>query len=541
MVCARKGLPLSGRRVLVAIGESGNEEVPYISNGRGEVVLGKKEMGARIFVRQESSHESFRQQEFTVGSEDVFYLNFQWSQSAFLELLLPPFERRSPLLQEVLWVLDEKRSKIALSSGSSVAVEGFYAGDEVKVLSMSQGETSLWQGICAEGRNVVDLRDFKLDEVAEDESAPITLPDPPSPAESGGIRILWCNFLNRPIAGLKFGLNTSAGQREINHETDELGRKEVRDLAYGEYHLFTHWKNQDWLFPIQHERGIEEHELRLRRHWPWWIFMLGAAILLMTGLMFWRVPYRPEIRVVDASTWTAIPGAQVEYQNFDGQTVIASSNEAGLVQLNMGERPLYKKVFQINPELPAVARAEGFQENPSLLHYRTWYWTQDWPLAPLELEDELTSTPEEGIELNVGDVLSTGDRPWEDCRPQRAYCSGGDCIRVEVCSVEPIIVLIQKGAELVSHFAVLNGEVHTENLARGSYRMSVLSGVGWNYGSIPPVPIESGGCVLRGYFNDDVEVFKLDDLIDNSFGYCQGCGNCTDPVSNTRVDIQEIL
>lgn len=552
---AHSGKPLGGKRILIAIGDSKNEEVPYFTDDFGEVALGRKEKRANIFIRQDLQEGPSTQLSFEVGPDDPSVLEFPWRQEAYIRLLLPPSHTRSTELQEVFWENGQGiRSRLTLPLTEETQITGLNAEDNVRLFSLSKdGEKNLAQCICEEGENIIDLTQYELNQQPI-EDIPV-VPEPPQPdpepepvlSDSGRLRIVWNNFLKRPISSLSYGLHANSEERELNRSTNEEGIDEFEKLPFGEHHLYTRWKGQDWLIPIQHERGIEEHVLQLRRHWPWWIFILAGAILLLAVFMFWRVPYRPEVRLVDASTWAPLSSGLVEYQNFDGQIVSAEAGSDGLVQLNMGERPLYKKVFQLNPETPATARAAGYLDNPSSLHYRTWYWTQDWPLAPIYEEDlsdvpeEVPEVPEEGIVDDVSRVLSTGDRPWENCRPQRAPCSGFGCIDFTVCSVEPSIILVQKGSALVSHFAVLNGESHTERLAPGDYEVYRLAGNGWDFGSNPPVPAEPDGCSLRGYFNNDEKVTQFEDVLNASMTYCMGCGPCTDPLEDRPADIRDVL
>jgi hypothetical protein len=551
---AHSGIPLAGKRILVAIGGATNEEVPYFTDDFGEVALGRKEKGALVFIRKSQGKEPTKQSQYEVGSEDPSVLDFPWEQTAYLRLLLPPSNVRSADLDELLWESSQgNRSPLKLTQDEELLVKGLSADDEVRLFSLSKnGERELRSCVCVEGENVIDLKAFRVDEPdsiqPEEPKGPSPGDSGPVPPDSGRMRVVWNNFLRRPIASLNYGLHSTSEERELNRTTDEAGIDEVKELPFGNHHLYTRWKGQDWLIPIQHERGVEEHVIQLRRHWPWWIFILAGAILLLAVFMFWRVPYQPEVRLVDAATLAPIPSGSVEYQNFDGQIVEATAGDDGMVQLNMGERPLYKKVFQLNPETPATARAAGYQDNPSSLHYRTWYWTLDWPLAPIN-EEEVPVVPEdslglpvEGIVEDVSRVLSTGDRPWENCRPQRAVCKGRDCIEIEVCSVEPSIILIKRGGVVVSHFAVLNGESYTETLARGDYEVYQLSGYGWNFASSPPVPKEPDGCELRGYFNDGDEVSQLEESMTNSMRFCLGgCGTCSDPIDEKPATIRDVL
>ena len=549
---AHSGNALASKRILVAIGDSDNQEVPYITDDFGEVALGRKEKGAKVFIRQVAGEGASKQVTYEVGQDDPSILEFAWGQKAHIRVMLPPAGVRSSYLDEVYWETSQGiRTPLTLTQENEVRIPDLNADDEVRLFSMnSNSEKDLGRCVCVEGENVIDLSAFRSD--PQEVTDPIPEPVKPNPepeiSQSGRLRIVWNNFLRRPISSLSYGLHATSEDRELNRSTNEEGIDEFEQLPFGDHQLYTRWKGQDWLIPISHERGIEEHVIQLRRHWPWWIFILAGAILLLAVLMFWRVPYRPEVRLVDASTLVPIPSGIVEYQNFDGQIVSASAGSDGLVQLNMGERPLYKKVFQLNPETPATARAAGYLDNPSLLHYRTWYWTQDWPLAPItelpkvDVPEDPVDFPEEGIVEDVSRVLSTGDRPWENCRPQRAPCGGSGCIQFTVCSVEPSIMLVQKGGQLVSHFAVLNGESHTETLARGTYQIYQLSGDGWNFNTNPPVPRESDGCTLLGYFNSGGEVVRFDQPLTESVMVCLGgCGDCSDPLEDSPADIRDVL
>jgi hypothetical protein len=551
---AHSGSALASKRILVAIGDSNNQEVPYITDDFGEVALGRKEKGAKVFIRQVSDEGPAKQVIYEVGQDDPSILEFAWGQKAHIRVLLPPAGVRSSDLDEVYWETSQGiRSRLSLTQENEVRISDLSADDEVRLFSMnSNSEKDLGRCVCVEGENVIDLSAFRSDPQVVTDPIPEPLEPVPEPeiSQSGRLRIVWNNFLRRPISSLKYGLHGTSEERELNRSTNEEGIDEFEQLSFGDHHLYTRWKGQDWLIPIRHERGIEEHVIQLRRHWPWWIFILAGAILLLAVFMFWRVPYRPEVRLVDASTWAPLPSGLVEYQNFDGQIVSASAGVNGLVQLNMGERPLYKKVFQLNPETPATARAAGYLDNPSFLHYRTWYWTQDWPLAlsnDEELSDNLEETLEEPVDVIVEDVsrvLSTGDRPWENCRPQRSPCSGGDCIELTVCSMDASIILVQQGDKLVSHFAVLNGETFSEQLSAGVYTLYYLSGEGWNFGSSPPIPEEEIGCDLKGYFNLAADVQRVGKPINQSFQFCLGaCEMCDGGghIDSAPADIRDII
>lgn len=548
---AHSGNVLAGKRIAVAIGDSNNQEVPYITDDFGEVSLGRKEKRAKVYIRQINDEGASNQGAYEVGQDDPSILEFPWDQKASIRVILPPAEVRSSDLEEVYWENGHGvRSRLSLTQDNEVRIQGLNADDEVRLFSMSaNSEKDLERCVCQEGENVIDFSGLRSDPqmLTDPVSNPVKPEPEPVSSQSGRLRIVWNNFLRRPISALSYGLHPTSEGRELNRSTNEAGIDEFEELSFGDHHLYTRWKGQDWLIPIRHERGIEEHVIQLRRHWPWWIFILAGAILLLAVFMFWRVPYRPEVRLVDASTWAPIPSGLVEYQNFDGQIVSASAGSDGLVQLNMGERPLYKKVFQLNPETPATARAVEYLDNPSFLHYRTWYWTQDWPLAPItevptaDAPEDPVNFPEEGIVEDVSRVLSTGDRPWENCRPQRAPCSGIGCIEFKVCSIEPTIMLVQKEGQLVSHFAVLNGETYTEKLAPGNYQVYQLSGDGWNFNTNPPVPRESDGCTLMGFFNLGGKVVRYDQPLNGSIMVCLGCGGCSDPLEDSPADIRDVL
>ena len=89
-----------------------------------------------------------------------------------------------------------------------------------------------------------------------------------------------------------------------------------------------------------------------------------------------------EIRVVDAVTEAPVANAAVEFYNFEGQRLTVSTDSEGQAELTVGDRSLYKKIFQLNPDSPMQAAAAGYEPAQSTMDVRTWYWTMDWPLEP---------------------------------------------------------------------------------------------------------------------------------------------------------------
>lgn len=173
----------------------------------------------------------------------------------------------------------------------------------------------------------------------------------------------------------------SLNSEEQHHiETDEHGELFFKSEVSRRYRCEVEWNGQTWTKDLEFTQPRGEHYLRIGRPIPLWLLLALAGALILMGLCFIQISYRPHIRLVDGYTEQPIPSGHIQYQNQDGFNVKGNADSEGIVQLHLGRRRLFEAIYQLNDEQRIVGTATGYLPNPTRLHMRTWYWCMDLPL-----------------------------------------------------------------------------------------------------------------------------------------------------------------
>ena len=372
------------KKLVIQIGAG--ESFTKFTDGGGCIDLGHQQKGTKVVVNQAGrewvKELGHNEQVFHVESQAQQPLLYRWSAEAAARI---EFQGTPSMAgwSELLFQSDAINRPLKADSTSDQIVEGLTPGSKWSILGQSDSEEQqLATGIVEEGLNVCQV---KFDR-PEPKPGPGPKPDgnlPPPEPPKGPLNLRWENFLGRPLKNQGFTVQEVGAVQKSSLKTDKRGYAEIADAPFGaNYELNTNWGRRDWPFKITHNRDVGEHVIQLKTPVPWWLLVSLGAILLLTLLAFWRVPFSPEIRMIDAVTEVPVANAEVSYYNFEGQQLSVSTNSDGIAELTVGERPLYKKIFQLNPDSPMQAAAAGYEPAQSTMDVRTWYWTVDWPLEP---------------------------------------------------------------------------------------------------------------------------------------------------------------
>lgn len=378
-------VPQANKKLMIQVGSQ--EPFPEFTNAEGLIDLKTLQKGTSIRISQPPrewvKEENFNEQKFTVESQAQQPMRYQWSAVAAARVSWDgnPADEG---WEQLLFQSGALNKELNLSAGEEL-IDGLVAGESWSISGLSNEEKKeLKSGVIEEGLNRIEL-DFRPEQEESPEPpeplSPIETPPPPPP--TGPMTVKWESFWGRPIKLLPFAVKESGAPESEPHTTDARGYAELGDLTYGsKYELSAKWWGREWRFTIDHSRDIAEHIVHLKAPVPWWLLASMGALLLLTLIGFWRVPYTPDVRLIDAETEQPIANGAVEYYNFEGQRLVAESDGDGHAELLVGERPFYKKLFQLNPSTPLQAVAPGYESARSTMNARTWYWTQDWPLEP---------------------------------------------------------------------------------------------------------------------------------------------------------------
>jgi len=443
-------VPQANKKLMIQVGSQ--EPFPEFTNAEGLIDLKTLQKGTSIRISQPPrewvKEENFNEQKFTVESQAQQPMRYQWSVVAAARVSW----NGSPAdegWEQLLFQSGALNKELNLSAGEKL-IDGLVAGEiwSISVLS-DEEKKELKSGVIEEGLNRIEL-DFRLENVDPTEPPePLEPPtEPPTPASTGPMTVKWESFWGRPIKLLPFAVKESGATERDPHKTDGRGYAELGELTYGgKYELSTKWWGREWRFTIEHDRGIAEHVVHLKAPVPWWLLASMGALLLLTLIGFWRVPYTPDVRLIDAETEQPIANGAVEYYNFEGQRLVAESDGDGHAELLVGERPFYKKLFQLNPSTPLQAVAPGYESARSTMKARTWYWTQDWPLEPdhevsLEIEtyDAGNQVPLPGTFVELRTKSMSGD----EASLFSGYSDGNGKIQVTVDDRDFIVSNAQK-------------------------------------------------------------------------------------------------
>ena len=378
---------LPNRQLFIKVGIE--ERFNKFTNSIGEVDLGDYQRKTRVVVSQPPrewvNEAGYNEQSFEVDSQAQQPMLFVWSSVAAVRVSCDgqPEEQGWKTL---LFQSGSMKKNLNFSEESEPIIENLNAGEVWSISGQNDEEEKVLQkGQVQEGLNPIVL-DFNLtgpeekEEEEEDSESEAKVPTPP---EKGPLHLRWESFWGRPLKQLPFSIQDADGDEELYLKTNDRGHSEVGDFSFHrKYDLSTKWWGRKWRFDVNHERDVAEHVLHLKAPIPWWLLATMGALLLLTLIGFWRVSYTPEIRLVNAETEAPIPNGVIEYFNFEGQRLVASSDEQGRAELLVGKRPFYKRLFQMNPSTPVQAVAPEYEPSRSKMDVRTWYWTQDWPLEP---------------------------------------------------------------------------------------------------------------------------------------------------------------
>lgn len=377
---------LPNRQLFIKVGIE--ERFKKFTNSTGEVDLGDCQRKTRVVVSQPPrdwvNEAGYNEQSFEVDSPAQQPMLFVWSSVAAVRVSCDgqPEEQGWKTL---LFQSGSIKKNLNFSEESEPIIENLNAGEVWSISGQNDEEEKVLQkGQVQEGLNPIvlnfNLTDREKEEEEEDsESEPIA----PTPPEKGPLHLRWESFWGRPLKQLPFSIKGADGDGELLLKTNDRGHSEAGDFSFDrKYDLSTKWWGRKWRFDVNHERDVAEHVLHLKAPIPWWLLATMGALLLLTLIGFWRVSYTPEIRLVNAETEAPIPNGVIEYFNFEGQRLVASSDEQGRAELLVGKRPFYKRLFQMNPSTPLQAVAPEYEPSRSKMDVRTWYWTQDWPLEP---------------------------------------------------------------------------------------------------------------------------------------------------------------
>ena len=373
--------PQPNKMLVVQIGA--NDPFTKFTDGEGCIDLGDQQKGTKVVVNQAGrewkQEESHNKQVFDIVSEEQQPLLYRWSAEAAarIEYQGTPSEAG---WSGLLFQSDGVKRNLDLDNSLKI-IEELTPGSAWSISGQSKSEEQeLATGIVEEGLNVCQV---KFDQPRRKPKTKTGVNPPLPEPTKGPMHLRWENFLGRPLKNRDFTLQEVGSTEKNSRKTDKRGYVEIADVPYGtNYELNANWARRDWPFKITHTRDIAEHVIQLKMPTPWWVLVSLGAILLFTLLAFWRVPFSPEIRVVDAVTEAPVANAAVEFYNFEGQRLTVSTDSEGQAELTVGDRPLYKKIFQLNPDSPMQAAAAGYEPAQSIMDVRTWYWTMDWPLEP---------------------------------------------------------------------------------------------------------------------------------------------------------------
>ena len=385
-VDATGSLPQANKKLVVQIGAG--ESFTKFTDGGGCIDLGNQQRGTRVVVHQAGrewrKEHGHNEQVFDVQSLAQQPLLYRWSAEAAARIEFQGVPNEAGWSQ-LLFQSDAINRNLDADPVSNEIIEGLTPGSAWSISGQSQSEERvLASGKVEEGLNVfqVEFDSPDASEVDEPEE-PEQSPEPVVPQAKGPLNLRWENFLGRPLKDQGFTVQEAGAVEKSSLKTDKRGYAEIADAPFGaNYELNTNWGRRDWPFKVTHTRDVAEHVVQLKAPVPWWLLVSLGAILLFTLLAFWRVPYSPEIRMIDAVTEVPVANAEVSYYNFEGQQLTVSTTSDGTAVLTVGERPLYKKIFQLNPDSPIQAAADGYEPAQSTMDVRTWYWTVDWPLEP---------------------------------------------------------------------------------------------------------------------------------------------------------------
>ena len=441
-------MPQAKKKLVIQIGSQ--DPFREFTSAEGLVDLQIQNKGTRIRISQPPrdwvKEEYFNQQEFTVESPAQQPMRYQWSAVAAARVGL----NGNPAddgWNQLLFQSGALNKELNLSKGEEL-IDGLIPGESWSISGLSNEEKKeLKSGVIEEGLNRIEL-DFLQGEGGPPPPPPPPPPPTPPPPSTGPMNVKWESFWGRPIKLLPFAVKESGAAENEPHKTDARGYAELGDLTYGsKYELSTKWWGREWRFTIDHDRNIAEHIVHLKAPVPWWLLASMGALLLLTLIGFWRVPYTPDVRLIDAETEQPIANGAVEYYNFEGQRLVAESDGDGHAELLVGERPFYKKLFQLNPSTPLQAVAPRYESSRSTMNARTWYWTQDWPLEPdhevsLEIEtyDAGNQVPLPGTFVELRTKSMSGD----EASLFSGYSDGNGKIQVVVDDRDFIVSNAQK-------------------------------------------------------------------------------------------------
>lgn len=347
--------------------------------------LGELSAGQKVVAQQEGLAFGEENKQFLEMGNSSTTFNLQIKRQATVVVLHPKQADRVAELNEV-----EARYKGELrpfNLRSDIRSEdGPFDPGERWTLGGSDGQ-ELASLILKDGANEVDLRSYVIpvssedpEEIAEGEDSSAD----EEPLESL-TRFRLENRWGSPLKEQEFTLDFGSASPRQSLITDDSGTSETLwPKGVTKATATTRVRDYDRSIEVEHEASVIQHTLRFSRRIPKWFWWSLCGVIALFFLALLPVGYNPEIRLTDAVTEEPIARATVFYDNLDGdQELSAISDSLGVVKLNMGERQLYKRVFQLNPPSPLVAMATGYKPEPSTLDVRTWYWLQDWPLSPL--------------------------------------------------------------------------------------------------------------------------------------------------------------
>jgi len=417
-------VPEANKKLIIQIGSK--EPFPEFTDADGLIDLKSQNRGTRIRISQPPrewvKEENFNEQELTVESPAQQPMQYQWSAVAAARVSW----QGNPADEgwdQLLFQSGALNKELNLSAGEEL-IDGLVAGESWSISGLSNEEKKeLKSGFIEEGLNRIELDSRpEKEDLPRPPEPPEPSTEPPPPSSTGPMTVKWESFWGRPIKLLPFAVKAKGATENEPHKTDARGYAELGELTYGgKYELSTKWWGREWRFTIDHSRDIAEHVVHLKAPVPWWLLASMGALLILTLIGFWRVPYTPDVRLIDAETEQPISNGAVEYYNFEGQRLVAESDGDGHAELLVGERPFYKKLFQLNPSTPLQAVAPGYESARSTMSARTWYWTQDWPLEPdheVSLEIE---TYDAGNQVPLPGTLWNFAR--RACRVTRRLCS----------------------------------------------------------------------------------------------------------------------